>query len=219
MPGSFMVFDSAVERLIEWLQPASALDIGTGAGKYGEMLARLAPRCERIGIEPEATYSQRFELATRYDRLHACSAAAWMAKALDSQFDLVILGDCIEHMSKSAGLDLLNFLVYRSAYVLVLAPEFIIQGQVGEVAGEAHISVWSERDLGWHDLWAWDNCRAVSLLLLRGYQPAAISLTDLVGRFNGSAVPIHEFHDRQIAVRPVRLRLVDQGRETSYRPA
>jgi SAM-dependent methyltransferase len=219
MPGSFMVFDSAVERLIDWLRPASALDIGTGAGKYGEMLARLAPACQRVGIEPEASYAQRFELTACYDLLHPCTAAAWMTQALDSQFDLVILGDCIEHMSKSAGLDLLNFLVYRSAYVLVLAPEFIIQGQVGEVAGEAHVSVWSERDLGWHDLWAWDNCRAVSLLLLRGYQPAKLSLTELVERFNSEAVPIHEFHERQSPVRPARLRLVNLARETSYRVA
>ena len=214
-----MVFDSAVECLIDWLQPASALDIGTGSGKYGEMLARLAPNCQRVGIEPEASYAQRFELAARYDRLHQCTAAAWMGEALDSRFDLVILGDCIEHMSKSAGLDLLNFLVYRSAYVLVLAPEFIIQGQVGEVAGEAHESVWSERDLGWHDLWAWDNCRAVSLLILRGYQPAAVSLAELVEHFNVAAVPIHEFYERESHVRPVRLRLVDLARETSYRAA
>jgi hypothetical protein len=223
MPGSFSVFDTVVEQLIEWIQPTSMLDIGTGAGKYGQMVARAAPACRRVGIEPEPSYIERFELDRLYHRLHRCSAADWQAQALlqtvDSQFDLTILGDCIEHMPKSAGLDLLNFLSYRSAYTLVVAPEFVLQGIVDGVAGEAHVSVWSERDLGWHDLWAWDNCRSVSIFLLRGYLQAPIALTELVERVNADTLPIHEFHDTRSLVRPARLRLVSHGRETSYRPA
>ena len=219
MPGSFMVFDAAVEQLIEWLQPRSALDIGTGSGKYGQMLARIVPDCRRVGIEPEASYEPRFGLDALYPELFRCSAAAWMSQASDSRFDLVLLGDCIEHMPKRAGLDLLNFLAYRSAYTLVITPEFIVQGAVDGVAGEAHVSVWSERDLGWHDLHAWDNCRAVSLLLLRGYLPAPLPLVELVDRFNAAAVPIREFYEPASFVRPVRLRLVDRARETSYRLA
>lgn len=214
-----MVFDTVVQHLLEAIGPATALDIGAGAGKYGRLLAQAVPHCHRTAVEPEASYIERFSLTTQYHALHRCTADHWMAAALDSRYDLAILGDCIEHMPKSAGLDLLNFLVYRCAYVLVIAPEFVVQGAVGDVAGEAHLSVWSERDLGWHDLWAWDNCRAVSLLLLRGYQPSTVSLAEVVERINAGSVPLHEFHDRDSLVRPARLRLVDQGRETSYRPA
>lgn len=40
----------------------------------------------------------------------------------------------------------------------------------GGVASESHLSVWRERDLLWHDLWAWANCRSMTLLVLRGFQ-------------------------------------------------
>ena len=167
MPTAFAVFDSAVERLCDWLGPAAVLDTG--------------------------------------------QARAGLADATQ-QFDVVLLGDSLSRMPKSAGLDLLNALVYRSAYIVATVPEF-------EMHDCSRVSVWSERDLGWHDLWAWDNCRACSLLLLRGYRPAPLSLAELVERFNREAVPVHEFFDRDSVVRPVRLRLVDLGRETAYRVA
>lgn len=167
MPASFLVFDSAVRRLRDWLPTDAVLDAS-------QSLAGLADAAQ--------------------------------------QFDLVILGDSLSRMPKSAGLDLLNALVYRSAYIVMTLPEF-------ERHDPSRISVWSERDLGWHDLWAWDNCRACSLLVLRGYRPAPLSLADLVERFKHEAVPVHEFFDRDSVVRPVRLRLVDLGRETAYRAA
>lgn len=219
MPGSFVVFDSLVEHLITTIAPQSALDIGCGEGKYGQMLSRLRPDCRRSGVEMEASYIERFGLCELYHELHIGSAADWQTQAIDRQYDLAILGDCLEHMPKSAGLDLLNFLSYRSAYTLIISPEFVLQGSVDGVISEAHVSVWSERDLDWHDLWAWDNCRSVSCFLLRGYLPAPISLSQLVDGINDRALPIHEFHDRQTLVRPARLRLVNHWRETVYRPA
>jgi len=46
---------------------------------------------------------------------------------LGRTYDAVILGDCIEHMRKSVGLDLLNFLVYRSRIIVVKFPVQMIQ--------------------------------------------------------------------------------------------
>ena len=67
-------------------------------------------------------------------------------KAIDSTYDLVIIGDCIEHMKKSEGIDLLNFLVYRSKYILIHYPNEYIQGTVDDHIHEAHISIWHESD-------------------------------------------------------------------------
>lgn len=80
-----------------------------------------------------------------------------------------------------------------------------------------HRSVWSERDMHWHDLWAWDNARAMSMFLLRGYQPSPLSIDALVRQINAGAVQVHDY-DGQGIVRPCRLRLVDHGREVAYRP-
>ncbi len=222
MSGSFVVFDSLIGQLIEWIQPHSALDMGAGTGKYGALLKARAPHCRRVAVEPQVEFSERFSLPTAYDELHTRTGAEWQAQASGERFDVAILGDCLSHMPKSQGQDLLNFLVYRCAYLLVVAPEFMPDAQ-GASEHEVRRSVWSERDLRWHDLWAWDNCRATGLFLLRGYLPLASAgvptLAGLVERVNAAHLPIHDFHDAASLVRPARLRLVEQPREVSYRPA
>lgn len=219
MPGSFVVFDSLTRQLAEWIEPQTALDIGPGSGKYGRMLRQVMPSCRTTAVEPEASYVERFALREVYDEVHVSTGAQWNADNPDQAFDLAILGDCIEHMPKSVGLDLLNHLAYRTAYTVIVSPEFVIQGAVDGVQGEAHVSAWSERDLHWHDLWAFDNCRAVTIMVLRGYRQSTISLTELAKRVNATSIPVHEFHDPASMVRPARLRLVESLREVSYRPA
>ncbi len=217
MPGSFPVFDAVVQQLALRLAPRRALDVGTGAGKYSRLLADTVPACHRAGIEVEAGYVDTYRLREIYHELWVEDVSAWWRRTPDENFDLVIVGDCIEHLPKSAGLDLLNAMVYRSAWLLVVAPEFIVQSAVSGVASEVHLSVWSERDLRWHDLWAWDNCRAITLMLLRGYQPSPLTLAQLVDDINAADLPLRHF-DGQTFVRPARLRSVELRRETDYRP-
>ena len=217
MPGSLPVFDEMLETLVSWMAPASALDIGTGSGKYGHMLRRAVPACARSGIEIEASYIDRFALRDLYPTLHVGDAAQWWRQT-DSTHDLVVVGDCIGHLSKSQGLDLLNALVYRCAWLVLVAPEFFLQDALDAKASERHISVWTERDLHWHDLWAWDNCRATGLMVLRGYLPSTLTLADLVQRCNAGVLAVRDF-DGTTLVRPARLRLVEHAREVSYRRA
>ena len=215
MPGSLPVFDEVLEALISWMAPATALDVGTGSGKFGRMLQRAVPACARIGIEVDPDYIDRFALRDIYPTLHQADVMQWSRDSEDF-FDLVVMGDCIEHLPKSAGLDLLNALVYRCAWLVVVAPEFIVQGAVDDKPSERHVSVWSERDLHWHDLWAWDNCRAMGLMILRGYLPSTLTLADLVQRCNAGVLPVRDY-DGKTLVRPARLRLVEHAREVSYR--
>jgi SAM-dependent methyltransferase len=217
MSGSFPIFDAVCEHLIGALAPSRALDIGAGAGKYGRLLAKAAPACERVAIEIEPGHVERFGLHEVYQRIDVADAAQWWRTNTDEAFDLVIAGDCLHQMPKSAGLDLLNALVYRSAWLLLVAPEFVVQGAVDSLASAVHRSAWSERDLHWHDLWAWDNTRSVTFALLRGYRPAATTLDAMVRQLNESHVPLRDY-DGSGVVRPGRLRLVDQPREAVYRP-
>ncbi len=217
MSGSFPVFDAVCAHLIAAIAPNRALDIGAGAGKFGHLLARHAPQCERIAIEVEAEHIERFALRELYQRVDEADAAAWWPEHAEEDFDLIIVGDCLQQMGKSAGLDMLNALVHRAAYLLLVVPEFVVQGAVGGKPSAVHRSVWSERDLYWHDLWAWDNTRSATLLLLRGYRAAAAPLDALVRQLNAADVPLRDY-DGAGLVRPCRLRLVDQGRETVYRP-
>ena len=216
MPGSFPVFDALVQHLVARLAPARALDVGTGAGKYGRLLAQHAPACQRVGVEVEASYVQRFALDALYQPLHVECITRWWRRTPDELFDLVLVGDCIQQLAKSDGLDLLNALVYRCGWLVLLAPEFIVQQAVHGLAAAAHRSVWSERDLLWHDLWAWDNCRGITMMVLRGYQPSPLTLPAWVDEVNAGQVPVRHF-DGDAFVRPARLRLVQQPREVAYR--
>jgi len=217
MSGSFPVFDAAAGHLIARLVPRRALDIGAGSGKYGHLLAQHAPGCERVAVEINAGSVERFALRGLYQRVDVVDAARWWRDNMEEAFDLAIIGDCLQSMAKSEGLDLLNALVYRCAWLLVVVPEFVVQGAVDGTPGSVHRSAWSERDLHWHDLWAWDNVRSVSLALLRGYLPAGVPLEDVVRDFNAAHVPLMHF-DGKAVVRPGRLRLVDHVREVAYRP-
>lgn len=181
------------------------------------MLRRMAPRCMILGVEVDSRHIDSFALRNIYHRVEAADAGRWWRDNPDEVFDVLIVGDCLQHLPKSAGLDLLNAMVYRCAWLLVLVPEFVVQGVVDGAETTVHRAVWSERDMHWHDLWAWDNARAMSLFVLRGYQPSALSIDALVNGVNEAVVPVLDF-DGQTTVRPCRLRLVDHAREVAYRP-
>ncbi len=191
MPYSVPVFDELTRNIIEILAPDNVLDIGCGAGKHGEIVRTALPTANLMGVEIEESYVERFKLNLTYDEVRVMSATEVMATDLDKRYDLVIIGDCIEHIPKSAGLDLLNFLTYRSAYTLVICPESVIQDTVDGVKSEAHISVWTERDFEWHDLWATASVMQMMLFLLRGYPTYPVSLPELTGKLNGLALPLN----------------------------
>lgn len=217
MSGSFTIYDGVVEQLIGWMAPETALDIGAGAGKYGRMIARVAPACATTAVEIHRGYVEKFDLGSLYGRVEQADAAQWWRDNADETFDLVVAGDVLQAMPKSAGLDLINALVYRCAWLVLLLPEFVVQGALDDAVTNVHRSVWSERDLHWHDLWAWDNTRAVTLALLRGYQASSLNIDELVRRVNDGALPVHDFHGQSL-VRHCRVRLVDHSREVAYRP-
>jgi hypothetical protein len=198
MSVSFPCFDEATRSLFSWLAPASALELAmtAGPGRYGRLLAEAAPD-------------------SSCDVLNARQPGVdW--PLLSGSFDLVIAADCLNTIPKSQGMDLLNALVYRTAWLLVVVPEFL-PAELGTESGErAPQSVWSERDFHWHDRWAWDNCRTVNWILLRGHRPAAQSLEAMVQRFNEARLPVLDF-DAQTVVRPAWLRMVEHPREVNYR--
>jgi hypothetical protein len=222
MSGSLPVYDEVVEQLIGWIAPTSALDVGTGAGKLGWALHRAAPDCRRVGLECRGALAARAELQSLYTPLILCDATRWWREDREwrrAVWDLVLFGDCLAQMPKSAGLDLVNAMLHRASWLIVVAPEFVVDG--GEEGDDAppRVAAWSERDFAFHDLLAWDNCRATTLLVLRGYRPwPGLTLQQLVERVNEGALPVRDFDGRGL-VRPARLRYVERARELSYRPA
>jgi protein-L-isoaspartate O-methyltransferase len=208
---SFKNFDAAVGHMLKEIKPKRVLDIGCGEGKYGSMVIDNVPDCELTGIEIEQDHVDRYNLKNLYKEVRVGDAWQVLQKNPDEFFDVVILGDCIEHMPKSVGLDLLNFLTYRTQYIILIIPEFIVQGTVHEKHSASHISVWSQYDFIWHDSWAWDNSYTISLVVLRGYQKADKPMKELVESVNSAELPVYQGYSDKIT-RTTRLRPVSNPR-------
>jgi hypothetical protein len=203
MPYSSPIFDSELELYFREFRHSSVLDIGAGEGKYGEMLRRVQPKAKLIAVELDADYVEEYKLRDLYDEVW-CRDAADLMKDLERTYDAVIVGDCIEHMRKSVGLDLLNFLVYRSKIIVVKFPMQMVQDPYQGHKSEAHISVWSENDFRGMD-YLFAEREFICLAMVRGYLNQTMEWlpTAVMQRFGYATMA--EFYTRD----PARLFVAD----------
>lgn len=214
--GSFPCFDPLSSHCVRWLAPSSLIDLGAGTGKYGRIAREVAPACLSTAVDHHPQAVSHLAAQGAYAAVHQADALEWVVTNGSSAFDLAVLGDCLHWMPRSQGMDLLHALVYRCAWVMISAPEFTTAPGADAPAQAPPLSVWSERDFHWADRWAWDNCRTVTWLLLRGYRAASKSLEQAVGELNDARLPVLDF-DGATTVRPARLRMVEHPREVNYR--
>ena len=88
-------------------------------------------------------------------------------------YGAVIIGDVIEHLPKSAGVDLLHFLVYRSKVIFVKFPVQLAQNDWEGHVSEAHISIWSDVDFALFDSIVVER-DPMQMAVIRGYRNNAI---------------------------------------------
>lgn len=213
MPFSASAFDKEIEQYFRLSEHATIVDIGPGEGKYGRMLRAARPRARLIGVEVDAGYVEKYNLRKLYDEIWIMDAAGLMDD-LERTFDALIFGDSLEHMRKSAGVDLLNFLVYRSKIIIVKFPLQMTQNTWEGHASEAHLSVWSARDFDGFDC-VFAERNSICLAMVRGYLNQTIDwLPPAVTRCFGYA-SMTDFYARE----PGRLSLADvvSQRETRCR--
>jgi hypothetical protein len=187
------IFDGLFTDLARRINPPSVLDIGPGRGKYGRIVRETCPQARLTAVEVSSEYVEAFGLRDLYDEVVIQDAASLVEDSSfrNRPFDLVVIGDCIEHLPKSRAVDLLNFLTYRCGYLAVVAPEFIFYDTANMQHTESHISVWSEEDFRWHDRWAYMRSEYMQFFLLRGYQKAAIGFDQLVAESNAAPSPVY----------------------------
>ena len=170
MPYSSFIFDSAIAEIIKLIQPRTFIDIGAGAGKYGSIAKETDSSIETIAVEIEKDYLEKFNLPSVYKQIWNISATDLMRpEYFNSNFDIVMVGDILEHLRKSEGIDLLNFLIYRCRWIIVEFPHRYPQNTVNGYISEAHISAWTENDFLSFErtrIYAKDTQR---LIILRGY--------------------------------------------------
>lgn len=175
---SYTTFDETIIECLRIIKPERILDIGSGDGKYGKIIRAANLQPKPIVRALEAVEACREDLEKLYDEV-VIDVPDSLYNTEETNFDVVILGDVIEHFKKSDGLDLLEFLTYRSSYIIIATPECMVQNIPGNFYA-SHNSVWRPDAFSWHDRWAHANSRTMHLYILRGY----------LGRDRGSLGPI-----------------------------
>ena len=108
----------AKEKIIE-LSPTTVRDVGAGQGTYLNLIR------EGIGagvivnaVEVWQPYIDEFNLINRYDKLFAIDV-----REMDSfGYDLVILGDILEHMSEEDAVALWEKISKQAKYAMISIP-------------------------------------------------------------------------------------------------
>ena len=180
MPYSSFIFDNAITEIIKLAQPKTFLDLGAGAGKYGSIVKEISPSIKTTAVEIEKDYIEKFNLSSLYDQIWNIPVSDIIQpKYFDSNFDVIMVGDILEHLKKSEGVDLLNFLIYRCRWIIVEFPHRYLQNAVDRYSSEAHISVWTESDFSSFErtrMYAKDTQR---LIVLCGYHENNIVVKDM----------------------------------------
>ncbi len=140
-------------ELLFALSPGSVLDLGMGFGRWGMLTRemcdvwqnRITPeqwQVELVGVEAFQKLVQPYHGAF-YDEVIVADALDYVRGA-ERTFDLIILGDVLEHLPRGEAQELLSLCRSKAHYTLLCVP--LGEGwQQGEMYGnpyERHRSVW-----------------------------------------------------------------------------
>lgn len=159
MPTSRPIHISPILEEIFWVKPNSILDVGCGFGSMG-VLFRSATDVRRSEINPELYHSW----PTRIDAIEIfewyrnpvwqvytnvyIGNALQVIDEIGFDYDIIYLGDVIEHLSKENGHLLIEKLLKYTKQWLIIATPSPAPPQK-EILGnkyEEHLSEWKEED-------------------------------------------------------------------------
>jgi hypothetical protein len=177
VPHSSHLSLTMVMEHVSRLHPTRVLDIGAGYGKWGYLVrealdfipGRLQPSTWQVEIDGLEIFPTGSPLAEWvYDRMLVGNALDMLGTL--REYDLVILGDVIEHFTKADGLRLLRTLLEQNRNVIVVTPMDFFEQNAEENAHEQHLSLWSQDDFAeWpHDYEVVGGSIIVALLAGKG---------------------------------------------------
>ena len=139
MPGSYSRFDDEIARLLRHAfhdKGAWILDIGAGSGKYAGLLSDYP---NKEALEIHAPNVQAFSLSLKYRRVWVDDARTAIPRAGTARYDLVILGDVLEHMSVEDARAVLERIESDGSAMLVCVPYCFEQGALDGNEHEVHL--------------------------------------------------------------------------------
>ncbi len=161
MPSSRVITVPLVLAVVRQLNPQSILDIGIGFGKFGYLFREYT---DIVNSDVEPARYGRDGWKVRIEGIEGCPAYVHdghrfiynqihLGNAVDvlprlGRYDLIFLGDVIEHFTKEVGMNLLRAALDRADQCVMLTTPKFDTGQ-GTLHGnplETHHSVWTLDD-------------------------------------------------------------------------
>ncbi len=102
----------------------SILDIGAGAGKFGELLSKSF---EVDGVEIHQPYIQEFELEKKYNKVLNGNCLD-ISKKMFRGYDLIFMWKTLEHLSYAESRALINKIKSASVDFIFSVPYMLKQG-------------------------------------------------------------------------------------------
>lgn len=158
MPGSAQEGKTLVRDFIKENNLKTFLDIGPGEGTYYDALKGigfyqgLEPlEIEQIdGVEFWAPYISQYRLYEKYDHLIVADVRHldWFSVPRE-EYDMVFLGDIIEHMPVADGVFVINAAANVGRYVVVSLPIYGYAQHVGWEGNwaETHVEQYSDESI------------------------------------------------------------------------
>lgn len=160
VPTSVPYCQPVIANIARQIRPASVLDVGVGFGKYGFLFREFTDiwdatdlvtlqkehwRTRIDGIEATRAYLTPVHDFI-YDRVYVGNATEVIDRL--GCYDIIMMGDCLEHFEKSDGEALVTKLYERANHSVILTfPELCSERR--HVRGnpyEDHASRWSKKD-------------------------------------------------------------------------
>lgn len=118
MPFSDQSNQKWVVDTLSTLDITSMLDIGAGAGIYGKLFREHFPKAQREAVEAWEPYIAEYRLNDLYQVVHHTD----VKNHSNFNFDIVIFGDVLEHMTKSEALEIWEKTAKSAKFALISIP-------------------------------------------------------------------------------------------------
>lgn len=144
MPSSNLAVWPLILHFIHEVPHDAILDVGPGRGKAAVLLREyLWPTPTRIdAVEAHVPYIPAHRLNFLYDSVTGGDVCDLAASSF-APYDVVLMGDVIEHIDKERALELLDRIRCR---VVIATPTDFFQTDDGLPATERHVSHWTRAD-------------------------------------------------------------------------
>lgn len=133
MPYSDIANKDWIVEKVRQIAPENILDVGVGAGNLEYYVrSNLGTSIQLDGIEVWKPYISEFNLLERYNNLFVIDAREWK----NWNYDLVMFGDVLEHMSEQEAVELWKKAADQARYAIITIP--IIHYPQGAYAGNPY---------------------------------------------------------------------------------